>query len=390
MSLPGIQDLDVAGRRVLLRLDLNVPLNKGTITDSTRIEAALPTITALREAGARLVICSHLGRPKGQRVPTLSMVSVAARLAELLEAEICFAHDTVGDDVQYLSRELGEGGILVLENLRFNSGEKRNDPDFANKLRALGDVYVNDAFGAMHRAHASIVGVAEQFEEKAAGPLVDKEVQALDKLLTGPDRPFIAILGGAKVSDKIDVIDALISRVDALLIGGAMAYTFLAARGVSVGKSLVENDRIELAEKLLARCKQRRVSLFLPEDHVVATSPKGESTISSTIEEEMMGLDIGPETVRSYSEIIGRGSTVFWNGPMGMFEVDAFAGGTRGIAEAVAAAEGYTVVGGGDSAAAINRFDLADRISHISTGGGASLEFVQGKKLPGIAALQGA
>jgi phosphoglycerate kinase len=382
--------LEVAGRRVLLRLDLNVPLDRktGRITDTTRIDAALPTIHALRERGAKLVICSHLGRPNGQKVPALSLEPVAAHLADVLDAEVYFAHDSAGDDVAYLARQLGEGGILVLENLRFNKGEKKNTPEFSIALSKLADVYVNDAFGAMHRAHASIVGVTEHFEERAAGPLVQKEVEAIGKVLASPARPFVAILGGAKVSDKIDVIEALIGKVDALMVGGAMAYTFLRARGTPVGTSLVEDERLELAHKLLTRCNQRGVKLLLPEDHIVAADPDSEPSTVETIGDEQMGLDIGPKTVAAFSEVIGRAKTLFWNGPMGMFEKEPFAGGTRGVAEAVAAAEGYTVVGGGDSAAAVNKFDLSERISHISTGGGASLEMIEGKSLPGIAALK--
>ena len=389
IRLPGLDTLEVSGRRVLLRLDLNVPLDKknGQITDTTRIDAALPTIHALREAGARLIICSHLGRPKGQRVPALSLEPVAAHLADVLDAEVFFAHDTVGDDVEYLSRQLQDGGILVLENLRFNPGEKNNDPEFSRGLSKLAEVYVNDAFGAMHRAHASIVGVVEHFESKAAGPLVQREIEAIGKLLKAPARPFVGVLGGAKVSDKIDVIESLIGKVDALVIGGAMAYTFLGAQGKATGLSLVEQDRLELAHKLITRCGKRRVTLFLPQDHVVAPSPEGEPSVVTEIAEDAMGLDIGPETVAAYSEVIGRAQTLFWNGPMGMFEREPFSGGTRGVAEAVAAAEAYTVVGGGDSAAAVNQFELGDRISHISTGGGASLEMIEGKVLPGIAAL---
>lgn len=390
MKIPGLDGLPVEGKRVLLRLDLNVPLERGRITDTTRIDAALPTIEALRSAGARVVICSHLGRPKGQRTPVLSLEPVAAALAERLDAEVYFAHDTVGDDVEYLTRELPDGGILVLENLRFNKGEKSNDEAFSLQLSRLGDVFVNDAFGAMHRAHASIVGVVPHFEHKAAGPLVMRELEALEKVVDSPDRPVVAVLGGAKVSDKMQVIEALAGRVDALLIGGAMAYTFLAAQGIPVGTSLIEEDRLVLAERLIARCKQRRVSLYLPIDHIVSDSPKGEPLVVTEIEEGQMGLDIGPATVAAFAEVLGRAATIFWNGPMGMFEVEAFSGGTRGVAEAVAAAEAYTVVGGGDSAAAINRFDLGARIDHVSTGGGASLELVEGRVLPGVAALQGA
>ena len=384
-----LSDIDVSGRRVLLRLDLNVPLSNGKITDTTRIDAAMPTITALREAGARVVICSHLGRPRGQRVPALSLEPVAANLAERLDAEVYFAHDPAGDDVEYLSRNLYDGGILLVENLRFAAGEKANSEEFATKLARLGEVYVNDAFGAMHRAHASVVGVVDRFEDKAIGPLVAGELDALGKLMTGPARPFVGILGGAKVSDKIPVIESLMHRVDALIIGGAMAYTFLVAKGAEVGDSLVEENKIKLAKRLIERCSDKNVQLFLPQDHIAAASADAEPSTVKVLEDGLKGFDIGPETVSLYGDVIGRASTVFWNGPMGMFEKDNFAGGTRGVAEAVAAAEAYTVVGGGDSAAAINRFELADRISHISTGGGASLAFIEGNELPGLAALKG-
>ncbi|MCP4803718.1 MAG: phosphoglycerate kinase [Proteobacteria bacterium] len=383
-----LEKLDVAGRRVLLRLDLNVPLNGGKIADATRIEAALPTLRWLMEAGARTIVCSHLGRPKGQRVPALSLEPVAADLAERLDAEVYFAHDSVGPDVEYLSKSLQDGGLLVVENLRFHAGEKAGSEDFALQLSRLGDVYVNDAFGVMHREDASVVGVVPHFEQAGMGKLVEKEVAALSKLLRGPGKPFVGILGGAKVSDKIAVIESLMHRVDALIIGGAMAYTFLAAKDIPIGDSLVEENKIRLARRLIERCTERRVSLFLPQDHIVSDSPDGEPTVTRAIEPGMKGFDVGPESVGLFSDVIGRAQTVFWNGPMGMFEKEAFAGGTRGVAEAVAAADAYTVVGGGDSAAAINRFELSERIGHISTGGGASLKFVEGRDLPGIAALK--
>jgi len=393
MSAPrAFTDLDLEGRRVLVRLDLNVPLRDGPdgareVADETRIRAALPTIEALREAGARIVLCSHLGRPRGRRNPKLSLEPVAARLAEILDCELFFAHDVVGDDVEFLARELGRGRILVLENLRFEDGEKKNDPEFARRLARLGDVYINDAFGALHRAHASVVGVVEHVAEAAAGLLIRRELEMLSPLLASPARPYVGVLGGAKVSDKIPVIEALMHRVDALVIGGAMAYTLLKAQEIPVGDSLVEDEKLLLARRLLERCRNRGVKVYLPSDHVVAASPSAEFSVVKTIPDGMKGFDIGPDTVKRYTEVIAQAAAVLWNGPMGMFEVEAFAAGTRGVAEAVAASDGYTVVGGGDSAAAMNTFGLADQITHVSTGGGASLEYIEGKTLPGIRAL---
>ncbi len=389
MSARSLETLRVEGARVLLRLDLNTPLTGRRVADATRVDAALPTIRHLQERGARVIDCSHLGRPKGQRSRDLSLEPVASVLAERLETEVLFAHDTVGDDVEYLTKEVPQGGLLVLENLRFHPGEKQNDPEFATRLARLGDVYVNDAFGALHRSHASVTGVVEHFQQAGIGLLVERELKALGKLTTSPERPYVGILGGAKVSDKIDVIESLMHRVDALIIGGAMAYTFLKAKGVEVGKSLVEENKLRLARRLTDRCAERGVKVFLPVDHVVSDGPDGEAEVSATIDEELKGFDIGPETVAAYAGVIARASTVFWNGPMGMFEKEPFAGGTRGVAEAVASAEAYTVVGGGDSAAAIHRFGLAERISHISTGGGASLQYIEGKELPGLVALAG-
>lgn len=384
-----IDELNVEGRRVLLRLDLNVPIKQGIITDANRIEAVLPTIRQLRALGAKLIICSHLGRPKGQRVPALSLEPVAAKLAELLDDEVVFAHDPTGDDVEFLSRDLPRGGMMLTENLRFDAGETANDPDFSSKLARLGDVYVNDAFGAVHRAHASVVGVVRHFEETAAGPLVLSEVEALGRLLEGPNRPFLGIIGGAKVSDKIGVLESLLHRVDTLIIGGAMAYTFLAAQEQSVGDSLVEQDRVKLAARLLSRCTDRGVNVFLPTDHVVAQGPDAvEIKTVRAIDPGWKGFDIGPESIQRFRDVIQRSATVFWNGPMGMFEVPAFAEGTSAVAAAVAAAEAYTVVGGGDSAAAVRACGLADQVSHLSTGGGASLEYIEGKELPGLKALR--
>lgn len=389
-DIPTLDTLDVAGRRVLLRLDLNCPLADGEVADDSRIRAALPTIHHLQERGARLVICSHLGRPKGRRSPALSLEPVGARLAELLEGEILFAHDTVGEDVEELSRELNDGEILLLENLRFQAEEKKNNAAFASQLAKLGDIYINDAFGAMHRSHASVDAITGCMETVGTGLLIQRELEALGKLLEGPERPFIAILGGAKVSDKIGVIEALSKRCDGILIGGAMAYTFLAAQDRAVGDSLIEENKILLAKRILERCGERGVTLYLPVDHVVAESidTENEPEVVKDIPDGMAGFDIGPETAARYKEVINRAGTVFWNGPMGVAEKEAFAGGTRALAESVATSEGYTVIGGGDSAAAINQLGFADKVDHVSTGGGASLEFIEGNDLPGIRALR--
>ena len=388
MKIRHAADLDVAGRRVLLRLDLNLPLEDGKIADDTRLQAAIETIKSLKDRGARLVLASHLGRPNGQKVPKLSMEPVAARLAEILEGEVYFTHEPVGDDVEFLSREIPEGGVLVVENLRFHPGERDNNSQFAAGLGRLADVYVNDAFGTLHRRHASVDAVVDHFEDAAMGPLIAKEIEALSSLQEGAVRPYVGILGGAKVSDKIGVIEALMNRVDALLIGGAMAYTFLKAQGQPVGRSLVQEEKLLLAKRLLERCGGKGVKVFLPTDHVVATDIDSEAETHREIPEDMSGFDIGPETVNLYGNVIARSSTVFWNGPMGVTERDAFSGGTRGIAEAVANAEAYSVIGGGDSAAAVNRLGLASRFSHISTGGGAALEYIEGRDLPGLKALR--
>lgn len=388
--LATLDDVDVAGQTVLCRVDFNVPLKGDEVTDDTRIRAALPTIRRLREQEARVVLCSHLGRPKGQPRPDMSLLPAAARLAELLEDEVVFAHDTVGDEVVQLRKDLPPGGVMVIENLRFHDEETTGDIEFARKLAALGDIFVNDAFGAMHRAHASITGVAS-LRPSAAGLLVQAEVEALDKLSKAvAERPFAAILGGAKVSDKIGVIDALSRRVDHLFVGGAMAYTFLAAKGVPVGASRVEDDKVDLARTLLDKCHARGAKLHLPSDHVAATSftEDAEPQTVTELTEGLMGLDVGPVTVREWSETLSRCATIFWNGPLGVFEWDSFAGGTRGIAEAVASNDGFTVVGGGDSAAAAAHFGLADRFSHVSTGGGASLTYVETGDLPGLAVLR--
>jgi len=368
-DVPTLESLDLSSRRVFVRVDFNVPMENGVITDDNRIRAALPTLKYLREKGCKLVIASHLGRPKGVD-PTQSLEPAAARLAELLECEVVLAHDIVGEDVELLSKELIPGGIMMLENLRFHPGEKGSDKAvseaFAQALSRLGDVYVNDAFGAMHRAETSIALTVQYFESACVG------------FLSGAAKPYVAILGGAKVSDKIAVIESLASKVDHLLIGGAMAYTFLKVQGVEVGRSRIEADKLDLARRLLDRCANHNVVVHLPVDHVVNASfeAEGGEQVVTTIGEGEMGLDIGPATTAAFAEVIRGAKTVFWNGPMGVFERDAYAAGTRGVAEACAACPGYTVVGGGD------------KFTHVSTGGGASLEFIEGKDLPGVAAIR--
>jgi phosphoglycerate kinase len=381
---------DLNGKRVLVRVDFNVPLDHGVVADDTRIRAALPTIDELRRRGARIVLVSHLGRPK-DREPELSLRPAANRLAELTGADVTLAPGVVGDDVGAFVDNLAPGDILVLENIRFEPGETENDSGLAAALAKLGDVYVNDAFGAAHRAHASTEGVARVIPERAAGLLLASEVSTLSQLLENPARPLVAVLGGAKVSDKIAVIDRFREVADTLLIGGAMGFPFLAARGHSVGASLCAAEDVELAKSTLGSGADARAQLELPSDLVIAErmEPDAEAeTIDSVdVPDGWMGLDIGRRTARAYSETIAGAGTVFWNGPMGAFELEPFAAGTRAVAEAVADASGTTVVGGGDSVAALQRFGLADQVTHLSTGGGASLELIEGKKLPGVEAL---
>ncbi len=396
MELSGIRslsDLQVEGRTVFVRVDFNVPLDDGVIGDDARIFAALPTIRALRDRGARIMLGSHLGRPKGERRDDMSMVPVGIRLAELLDDEVIVPDDCVGDAVGKLARDLPRGGVMLLENLRFQPGEEKADPVFASELAAPADVYVNDAFGTAHRAHASTYTMVRHFDDahRAAGLLVKKELDHLGPLLHDPEHPFVGILGGAKVSDKIGVIENLLGRIDTLLIGGAMAYTFLKARGVAVGSSLVEADRVELARDLLRSAESRRTKVLLPVDHVVAASidaESGEVTDDESIPDGRAGFDIGPRTVALFGEAIARAATIVWNGPSGVFEREPFSAGTMAIANAVADADAFSVVGGGDSAAALARSGRADDVSHVSTGGGASLEFLEGRDLPGIAALR--
>ena len=383
---------DLAGKRVLVRVDFNVPLDHGAVADDTRIRAALPTIEELRRRGARLVLVSHLGRPK-DREPELSLRPVADRLAELTSAKVTLAPAVIGDHVRALVDGLTAGNVLLLENVRYEPGETKNDPELAASLAALADVYVDDAFGAAHRAHASTEGIAHLVADRAAGLLLEREVRELSKVLDDPSRPLVAVLGGAKVSDKIAVIDRFLELADTLLIGGAMCFPFLAAQGHSIGSSLCAGDDVELARRTLSSDASRRAELRLPVDLVLGDR-FGEDAEAIQLDgldvpDGWMGLDIGPKTASMYGEVIASAGTVFWNGPMGAFELAPFAAGTRAVAEAVAAAPGTTVVGGGDSVSALRSFGLTDKVTHVSTGGGASLELIEGKQLPGVEVLGG-
>jgi len=395
----SIKDLPLKGRRVLMRVDFNVPIKNGAITDETRIRASLPTIEYALSQGVKvLILCSHLGRPKGKPSPEFSLKPVAEKLSQILKRPVTFAEDCVGEPAKQAVASAPDGGVVLLENLRFHPEEEKNDPGFAKQLAELADVYVNDAFGSAHRAHASTEGVVHQIKESAAGLLMAAELDHLGRVLERPDRPFIAILGGAKVSDKLEVIENLIPRVDALLIGGAMAYTFFKARGLPVGTSLVEDDLLGAAKEIDARAKGRGLRFELPVDHVVAPKlemgvPTETLAVGDAAIGDRMGLDIGPKTIDTYRSVIGGAKTVIWNGPMGVFEIEAFAKGTMEIAKAVASVStstGTTVIGGGDSIAAVAKAGVTDRITHISTGGGASLEFLGGRELPGVAALPNA
>jgi phosphoglycerate kinase len=388
-----IRDLDLKGRRVLIRVDFNVPIDAGAIGDDTRIRGSLPTIRYALDAGARtVVLASHLGRPKGRPNPDMSLEPVAARLAELLGRAVTFAADCVGREAEEAVERAVSPGVVLLENLRFHPEEEKNDPSFATRLATLADVYVNDAFGAAHRAHASVEAIARVLREAGAGLLMEKELSYLWQALERPARPFVAVLGGAKVSGKIDVIDNLIPRVDRLLIGGAIAYTFFKAIGKPVGRSLVEDDKLDAARDVISRTAQRGLPLLLPVDHVVAgTVEAGVATETLVVDDaaigERIGLDIGPRTAAAFAEALCDAKTVVWNGPMGVFEIDAFAHGTVAVARAVAGVDGTTIVGGGDSIAAIRKAGMSNRVTHISTGGGASLEFLGGRTLPGVAVL---
>jgi phosphoglycerate kinase len=391
-AMLSVKDLDVKEKKVFLRVDFNVPLDEErNIRDDTRIKAVLPTLTYLLEQGSAVIAASHLGRPKGQFKPELSLSPVARRLSELIPEQVIQAPDVIGEEVEKRKSDLKAGQVLLLENLRFYPGETGNDPDFAQQLAWGVDYYVNDAFGACHRAHASIVGLPRYVQKSAAGFLLGKEVEYLGQAVHSPRRPYVAILGGAKVSDKIPVIESLLSKADSILIGGAMAYTFFAAQGFGIGHSLVEEDKKDLALNLLEKARSGRVDFQLPEDHVVAASmdPGAEArTIREfPIPPDLMALDIGPRTVEKYGEVIARAKTIFWNGPMGVFEIDRFASGTIKLARAVADSDAVSIVGGGDSVAAVYKAGVQERISHISTGGGASLEYIANETLPGIEAL---
>lgn len=396
MTLRTLDDLvDIGGRRVFVRVDHNVPLKDGKVTDDARVRASLPTLTELLDAGTSLVVASHLGRPKGETRDELRMAPVADRLSELLERDVQALDEVVGDRVRAVCGHIEPGDVVYLENLRFDPREETNDTGFAGELADLADVYVDDAFGAVHRAHASVAALAALFAKEGrpavAGRLLQEEVEALSRLLNDPDRPYVAVLGGAKVSDKLATIVALVERVDAILIGGAMAFTFLAADGGAIGDSLVEPDSFGEVREARGRAAERGVLIQLPEDVVAAsevTAEAGRSTVpASAIPRGMKGLDIGPRTVEEFARSIADAKTILWNGPMGVFELEPFGAGTRGVATAVAGANAYTVAGGGDSLAAIAKYGLQDGFDHLSTGGGASLEFLEGRSLPGVAVL---
>jgi phosphoglycerate kinase len=387
----SVRDLDVDGRRVFVRVDFNVPLKDGRVSDDTRVRASLPTLRLILDRGGRPVIASHLGRPRGRTVPELSLRPVAAHLASLLGTNVRMAPDCVGDEVEALARNLKTGESLLLENLRFHPEEEKNDESFSRRLARVADLYVDDAFGSAHRAHASVVGITRHLPRSAAGLLMEAEIAALSRLRDRPEQPYVAALGGAKVSDKIDLILNLIDKVETVLIGGAMAYTFMKAQGVPIGASRSEDDRIDQANTILARAAKRDVRIELPLDHVVARSPEPGQPCRITggpaIDDGFVGLDVGPKTREVFGRAVATARTVFWNGPLGLCEVPPYDEGTRAMARAIAATMAFSVVGGGDSIAAINRLGLSASFSHLSTGGGASLEFLSGVELPGIAAL---
>lgn len=390
MNKKTLKDLDLKGKKVFCRVDFNVPMADGEVSDDTRIKAALPTIEYLTEQGAILILASHLGRPKGEVVEELRLDPIAKRLSDLLGKEVTKTDAVYGKEVNEALSRMSDGDILLIENVRFEAGEEKNDETLAQAFAEIADVYVNDAFGAAHRAHASTAGVAQKLPA-AAGFLMEKEIDVLGKALEDPDRPFTAIIGGAKVKDKIGVIDHLLDKVDNLLIGGGLSYTFIKAQGHEIGKSLLEEDKIDVAKQFLEKAKEKGVRFVIPEDVVIADqfSKDANTKIVATdeIPADWEGLDIGPKTRDTFREIVAESKLVIWNGPMGVFEFNAFAGGTQAVSEALAKTNGYTVIGGGDSAAAVEKFGFAEQMDHVSTGGGASLEFMEGKELPGLQAL---
>ncbi|PPA70159.1 phosphoglycerate kinase [Jeotgalibacillus proteolyticus] len=391
MNKQSMREIDLKGKRVFCRVDFNVPMKDGNVADDTRIRAALPTIQHLTDAGAKVILASHLGRPKGEVVEELRLTPVAEHLGDLLGKDVKKVDEAYGEKAQNAVAELEDGDVLVLENVRFYPGEEKNDPELAKEFAALADVYVNDAFGAAHRAHASTAGIA-QYLPAVSGLLMEKELDVLGKALSNPERPFTAIIGGAKVKDKIGVIDNLLDNVDNLIIGGGLAYTFLKAQGYEVGKSLLEEDKIDLANQFIKKAEDKGVKFYMPVDVIVADdfsdSANTKEVGIDSIPSDWEALDIGPKTRELYSDVIKDSKLVIWNGPMGVFELETFANGTKAVGQALADAEDtYSVIGGGDSAAAVEKFGLADQMSHISTGGGASLEFMEGKELPGVVAL---
>ena len=393
LNKKSIDDINVKGKRVLVRCDFNVPLQDGKITDENRLVAALPTIKKLINDGGKIILCSHLGKPKGEPKPELSLAPVAKRLSQLLNKEIIFAADdnVVGDNAKKAVKNAKNGDVILLENTRFRKEETKNEESFSKELASLADVFVNDAFGTAHRAHCSTVGVTEFIPVSVCGYLIQKELKFLGEAVENPERPFVAILGGAKVSDKINVINNLLDKVNSLIIGGGMSYTFLKAEGYSIGNSLIEEDKIGYAKEMIEKAKAKGVKLLLPVDNVIADKFAAEAepivTEDQNIKEGYMGLDIGPKTAKTYTDEIRNAKTVVWNGPMGVFEFENFAKGTMEVAKAMAESNATTVIGGGDSAAAVNQLGFGDKMTHISTGGGASLEFLEGKELPGITAL---
>ena len=386
-----MKDINVKGKRVFVRVDFNVPMEEGRITDETRIRAAIPTIEYLVEQGAKVILASHLGRPKGEVNEDMRLTAVGARLSELMEQPVKKLDESIGEEVEAVIANMEEGDIVLLENVRFHKGEEKNDEELSKAFARLADVYVNDAFGAAHRAHASTEGIAKFVPTAVSGFLMEKELEVLGNALSTPERPFTAIIGGAKVKDKIGVIENLLEQVDHLIIGGGLSFTFVKALGYDIGKSLLEEDKIELARGFIEKAKQKGVELHMPIDAVVANEfSKDADTKTVNIDEipaDWMGLDIGPKTAEKYAEVIKNSKLIIWNGPMGVFEMDKFANGTKTVAEAMAETAGYTVIGGGDSAAAVEKFNVADKMDHVSTGGGASLELMEGKQLPGIVAL---